>query len=243
MTRTNSPARSTPSSEQPSAAEPPSGRQLSRAPTEDPLTGHEYDGIAEYDNPMPAWWRRIFWATFVFSLGYVVHYQLTGNGESVADGYAREMREQRELIAAQSLGHEMTEEGLAKLMHDAALVKDGQSVFSMRCVQCHADHGQGNIGPNLTDDHWINGSGSLMDVYEIVSNGRPQRGMPTWSRVLRPMEVAQVVAFVGTLRNTNLPGRPPQGNRITVQETAAALPATAAGPEAPNGSAPPAGGG
>jgi cytochrome c oxidase cbb3-type subunit 3 len=180
----------------------------------DPLTGHEYDGIAEYDNPMPAWWRRIFWATFVFSLGYVVHYHFTGNGESVSQGYAREMREQREIEAAQALGKELTEDGLAKLMHDPALVKDGQGIFAARCVQCHAERGQGNIGPNLTDDHWINGSGTLLDLYEIVSNGRPQRGMPTWSRMLRPMEVAQVVAFVGTLRGTNLPGKAAEGTAL-----------------------------
>ena len=79
------------------------------APPADPLTGHEYDGIAEYDNPMPAWWVRIFWATFVFSLGYYVHYQLTGNGASVEETYAAEMQEHREKLAAASLGQQIDE--------------------------------------------------------------------------------------------------------------------------------------
>lgn len=183
----------------------------------EPLTGHEYDGIAEYDNPMPTWWRRTFWATVVFSLGYFVHYQLTGNGPSVEQTYDLEMREHRELLAAQSLGNELTEDGLVKLMNDPVLMKDARKVYVARCVQCHADRGQGNIGPNLTDDHWIYGSASLMDLHEIVSNGRPQKGMPAWARQLRPLELAQVAAYVGTLRNTNVPGRPPQGSRLAAQ--------------------------
>ena len=49
---------------------------------------HEYDGITEYDNPMPGWWKATFWATFVFSLGYLFHYVVAGKGESVAEAYA-----------------------------------------------------------------------------------------------------------------------------------------------------------
>jgi cytochrome c oxidase cbb3-type subunit III len=199
------------------------------APLDAQLTGHEYDGIVEYDNPMPGWWTRTFWATFVFSLGYFVHYQLTGNGATVADTYAKDMREYREAQLAQSLGEVMTEAGLSQLMSDPALMKDARTVFVARCIQCHADRGQGNIGPNLTDDHWLYGAGSLMELHEIVTNGRPQKGMPAWARLLRPLELAQVVAYVGTLRNTNVQGRPPQGTRVATGVEAAATAPPAAG--------------
>jgi cytochrome c oxidase cbb3-type subunit III len=197
------------------------------------LTGHEYDGIAEYDNPMPSWWTRIFWATFFFSIGYYVHYQLTGNGKSVEESYAVEMQEHREQLAAASIGKEINEEALTRLMQDPAMMKDAQSIYKLRCVQCHADRGQGNIGPNLTDDHWIYESESLMDLFEVVSNGRPQKGMPTWSRTLRPVEVAQVTAYIGTLRNTNVPGRAPQGTRRAAVAPAAELHVSAAPAESP----------
>ena len=151
------------------------------------LTGHEYDGIVEYDNPMPAWWRRSFWATIVFSFLYYVHYQLTGNGASVEQAYADEMREQRELMAASAIGQEMNEDGLTRLMHDPGMMKDARSLFVLRCSQCHADRGQGNIGPNLTDEYWLYGSATLMDLLEIIGNGRPQKGMPMWSRTLLPV--------------------------------------------------------
>jgi cytochrome c oxidase cbb3-type subunit III len=186
------------------------------------LTGHEYDGIVEYDNPMPTWWTRIFWATFVFSIGYYFHYQLSGNGASVEDNYVAEMREYRDRLAAATLGHETTEASLTRLMQDPAMMKDARAHFVQRCVQCHADRGQGNIGPNLTDDHWIYGSATLMDLLEIISNGRAQKGMPTWSRVLAPVEIAELAAYVGTLRNTNVPGRPPQGTRIALAAEAKA---------------------
>jgi cytochrome c oxidase cbb3-type subunit 3 len=196
----------------------------------DPLTGHEYDGIAEYDNPMPTWWRRIFWATFFFSIGYYVHYQLTGNGASVEQTYAVEMQEHREKLAAAALGQQIDEEALARLMADPLMMKDAASIYRLRCVQCHADRGQGNIGPNLTDDHWLYGSASLMDLFEIISNGRPQKGMPSWSKTLRPVEVAQVAGFVGTLRNTHVPGRPPQGTRIASTAAPAAVHVAASAP-------------
>jgi cytochrome c oxidase cbb3-type subunit III len=193
------------------------------------LTGHEYDGIVEYDNPMPAWWRRMFWATFVFSFVYYVHYQLTGNGASVEDSYATEMREQRERLAASSIGPEINEEALTRLMHDAAMMKDARALYLARCAQCHADRGQGNIGPNLTDEHWIYGSATLMDMLEIIGNGRPLKGMPVWSRTLRPVELAELAAYVGTMRLTRVPGRPPQGTRMVP----AADPVVPAAPAAP----------
>src|SRR5688572_11506434 len=124
------------------------------------------------------------------------------------------MQAHREKQAAAALGQEINEDALTRLMQDPAMMKDGQSIYKVRCVQCHADRGQGNIGPNLTDDHWLYGSASLMELFEIIGNGRPQKGMPAWSRTLRPVEVAQLAAFVGTLRNTNVPGRAPQGTRL-----------------------------
>ena len=43
-------------------------------PTGTPTVGHEWDGIEELDTPMPRWWLWTFYATIVFSLGYVVVY-------------------------------------------------------------------------------------------------------------------------------------------------------------------------
>ena len=37
-------------------------------------TGHEWDGIEEYNNPLPRWWLWTFYATIIWSVGYTIAY-------------------------------------------------------------------------------------------------------------------------------------------------------------------------
>lgn len=178
------------------------------------LLDHEYDGIREYDNPLPGWWVYTFWATFVFSVGYLFHYHVSENGESVAKAYESDMATAREERAKQALGQKVTEEGLAKLSQDPALMADAEVIFAQRCVMCHGARGEGGIGPNLTDGSFIHGSGSLLDIYETVNNGVPAKGMPAWSLQLTPMQVSELAALVGTFQGKNLPGKAPEGTPI-----------------------------
>lgn len=39
---------------------------------EDETTGHSYDGIREFDKPLPKWWLVIFFGTMIWGLGYFV---------------------------------------------------------------------------------------------------------------------------------------------------------------------------
>jgi len=188
-------------------SKPPTEAEL----TEDRLLDHAYDGIQEYDNPMPRWWVWIFWGSFWFSCAYVFHYWF-GNGVSVADDYAAEMEVVAAKEAKAALASDVSEESLAKVM--ASATEQGQAVFQARCVACHLEKGQGSIGPNLTDAHWIHGKGQLMDIYAVVNEGVAAKGMPAWGRQLSPAELRQVVAYVGTLRGTNVPGKPPEGNPV-----------------------------
>lgn len=183
--------------------------------SEPQLTHHIYDGIREYDNPMPAWWKRIFWGTFVFSIAYFLAYQC-GDGVSVEEAYRAEVKEAQALAAAQALREgSVTEAVLAGIMNDAGSVAEGQAKFATTCVACHGPNGGGIIGPNLTDPYWLHGRGTLMDIYKVVSEGVLDKGMPAWSKQMSETQVRQVVAFVGTLRNRNVAGgKPPQGERV-----------------------------
>lgn len=172
----------------------------------DPLLTHEYDGIVEYDNPMPRWWVWTFWGSFFFSLGYVIHYHVTGNGESVAVAYDTELSVAREKEAMQAMGGEVTEESLTKLMLNGAMMSDASKLFVQRCAQCHGVKGEGLIGPNLTDNYWLHGDASLTAIYQVVSEGVQTKGMPPWKKQLRPIELGKVSAFVGTLRGTEVSG-------------------------------------
>jgi cytochrome c oxidase cbb3-type subunit 3 len=177
----------------------------------DQLLDHEYDGIREYDNPLPLWWKAIFWGSFVFSIGYFFHYHLSGNGQSVAAGYEADMREAREAEAKANLAQPVSEESLGKLMADAGLMTDAKALFVQKCAACHGDKAQGLIGPNLTDNAWIHGAGTLKDIFGVINEGVLAKGMPAWGKQLSPIEVRKLAAFIGTQRGKAVPGKPPEG--------------------------------
>jgi len=197
---------------EPSAAERPEARD---GEARDQLLDHEYDGIREYDNPLPRWWVWIFAGSFWFSVGYYFHYHVSGNGTSVAAAYEADVAEARERAAKSTLAEPVSEESLGKLMADAGLMKDAQAAFALRCAPCHGDRAQGLIGPNLTDNAWIHGQGKLSDIYTVVDQGVLAKGMPAWGKQLSPIEVRKLAAYVGTQRGKAVPGgKAPEGNVV-----------------------------
>lgn len=189
------------------------------APSEDDarIMEHAYDGILEYDNPMPRWWVWMFWGSFWFSCAYVFHYWI-GNGSSVKESYEVELAAAQERAAAEAMKVEVSEESLHSVMGDSTSLEAGKEIYLSNCQACHLERGQGSIGPNLTDDYWVHGTGTLMGIYETVSNGVPEKGMPAWQKQLTPQMLRQVVAYVGTLRGTNVDGKPPEGEPISNTE-------------------------
>jgi hypothetical protein len=41
--------------------------------------------------------------------------------------------------------------------------------------------------------------------------------MPAWNKQLSPTELRQLVAFVGTLRSRNVPGKPQEGKEVAAR--------------------------
>jgi cytochrome c oxidase cbb3-type subunit 3 len=201
--------------------EPAANRAAGEAPhprSEAEILDHEYDGIREYDNPMPRWWKLIFWVSFYFSLGYLIHYHVTGNGTSVAAAYEADVAAAREAQALALLGTETTEDSLLKLSTDSKMMADAAKLFAVRCSPCHGPNAEGLIGPNLTDGYWLNGDAKLLTIHSIIDNGVMAKGMPAWNRQLRPIETAKLAAYIGTLRNTNhAGGKGPEGHLIAAQ--------------------------
>lgn len=173
------------------------------------LLSHEYDGIREYDNPTPMWWHLVFWASIVFAAIYFFAYQLSNMAPGVLASYEAELAEAGATQVAS--GPAATEESLAALVADAGAVGAGQQKFMTVCAACHGQKGEGLVGPNLTDNAWIHGDGSLLAIHKVVDEGVLAKGMPAWGKQLKPVELNQVVAFIGTLRNTNVPGKAAEG--------------------------------
>lgn len=188
---------------------------MSTKPT-DELLDHEYDGIREFDNPIPAWWTWMWIGSMVFSLAYFVHYHVAGTGTSVMAAYETEMEEfranetERKLAALANLNEDV----LVNVMKDEAAVSAGGEKFAALCASCHGKSGEGLVGPNLTDDYWLHADATLMAIRKVVAEGVPEKGMPAWEKMLTPEEMVNVVAFVGTLRGKNVEGKEPQGEKV-----------------------------
>ncbi|MEM1031542.1 MAG: cbb3-type cytochrome c oxidase N-terminal domain-containing protein [Myxococcota bacterium] len=185
-------------------------------PAEDPqrdllIDDHNYDGIQEYDNPLPKWWTYIFFGTFVFSVGYGIHY-LVGSGAGIHDDYLAEMEafEKAEEKRLMAMG-DVSEDVLSQMASNASSITKGKETYASVCQQCHGAQGEGKIGPNLTDEAWIHGDGSMMAIYGTVADGVLAKGMPEWKKQLSPTDLRSVVAYLGSIRNTNVPGKEPQG--------------------------------
>jgi cytochrome c oxidase cbb3-type subunit 3 len=70
------------------------------------------------------------------------------------------------------------------------------------------------IGPNLTDDAWLHGTGTLTDIFGVIDQGVLAKGMPAWGRQLSPIEVRKLAAYVGTQRGKAVPGKAPEGTVV-----------------------------
>ena len=180
---------------------------------QDELLSHNYDGIEEYDNSLPLWWRWLFYLTIVFAVVYVAYYHL-GSGLNQEQTLALEMK----TIADQkpkATGGELTEEQLLAKVSDPTVVAKGKEVFQARCLACHGPLGGGIVGPNLTDDHWIHG-GKLLDIRNTIMEGVPAKGMISWKALMPAEEVDAVVAYIRSIRGTNPPGgKPPEGEVVS----------------------------
>lgn len=173
----------------------------------DPIQGkivHEYDGILEADNGLPWWLTALFLGTTAFAVLYWFYYQEFEIGQTPLQTYAVEV----ERKAAK--GGVVSEELLLAMKERPDVLATGKQLYGTNCAQCHGDRGQGQIGPNLTDGNWLHGGGEL-EIHAVIHDGVAAKGMPAWGPILGPQGVQQVTAFILSLRNTNVPGKAPEG--------------------------------
>ncbi|MDX1529930.1 MAG: cbb3-type cytochrome c oxidase N-terminal domain-containing protein [Rhodothermales bacterium] len=178
------------------------------------IPGHKYDGIREYDNPMPGWWVWLFVACVVYAPVYVLGVHtfdfIDDYGDDLAESQA-DLAEIRAAYAAANPGAVMDEAELQRYVEDPSMALAGAANYEAFCAACHAPEGGGLIGPNLADAYWIHG-GSPLAIYEVLTHGVPDQGMPAWDAALTPEERAEVTAFVKSLQGTDPPNpKEPQG--------------------------------
>ncbi|MCE0912170.1 MULTISPECIES: cytochrome-c oxidase, cbb3-type subunit III [Pseudomonas] len=173
--------------------------------TTDQTMGHSFDGIEEYDNPLPKWWFWLFVGTLVFSVGYLILYPGLGNWKGILPGYengwtgANEWQKEMDRADARfgpifAKYAAMPVEEVAK---DPQALKMGGRLFASNCSVCHGSDAKGAFGfPNLTDKDWRWG-GDAETIKASIMNGR-HGVMPAWAEVIGEQGVADVAAYVLT---------------------------------------------
>jgi len=189
---------------------------VSNGSDEPHLLAHSYDGIREYDNPLPSWWSIVFGASIAFAFLYFAYDSVAGWGRSPAENYKTALAGWQLVYKGGPSGGggpNVNEEMLAAGAQSPELVARGADVFAARCTGCHNPDASGKIGPNLTDLFQLHGT-SRMDLYATVLGGVPGTAMIAWGEVMKPAEIIAVATFVSSLRGKNLAGKEPQGKPV-----------------------------
>lgn len=170
----------------------------------DLLLHHDYDGIKELDNNLPPWWVYLFYITIIFSVVYLVRFEILG-----ADN--QEMELKKEMAQAKidvdeylKTAPDLMDEKTVVLLTDKESLEAGKEIFTTNCAACHRADGGGQIGPNLTDDHWILGGGIKNIFHTITNGGRDGKGMVSWkTNGMKPKDIQKVASYILSLRGSN----------------------------------------
>ena len=174
---------------------------FSNRQTDGGTTGHEWDGIEELDNPLPAWWVWMFVITIVFAVGYLAFYPGLGNFAGTGEWSSAKEHDlagaaHRERFAP--LYTRIAGLSPSEFAADKDAMQVGRRLFINNCATCHGVNASGAPGfPDLSDDHWIWG-GNHQDILTSISNGR-QAAMPPWGSALGDSGVTQVANYAMSL--------------------------------------------
>ncbi|MCL5041069.1 MAG: cytochrome-c oxidase, cbb3-type subunit III [Gammaproteobacteria bacterium] len=160
--------------------------------------GHNFDGIEEYDNPLPRWWFMLFMATIVFGVVYLILYPGMGKFPGIL-GWTQVNQYETEVERAEArfapIFARFADMPVEEVAQDPEALRIGQRLFATNCSVCHGSDARGSFGfPNLTDDDWIWG-GSADQIRTTLERGR-QAAMPAWQQVLGDDGIRNTAAYV-----------------------------------------------
>jgi cytochrome c oxidase cbb3-type subunit 3 len=183
--------------------------------TENVTLGHSYDGIREYDNPLPGWWKWLFVLTVVVSPFYLLYFHVGGPDRSVHEQFAAALDANQKKKYADIGDLTADAATLVKFMKDPEWNEVGKSIYKMNCVSCHGAEGGGVIGPNLCDENYKHIK-KVEDIVKVINEGVAGGAMPAWAtRIPNKNDIVMVSAYVASLRG-NSPANPkgPDGSPI-----------------------------
>jgi cytochrome c oxidase cbb3-type subunit 3 len=190
--------------------------------------GHDYDGIKELDNEVPAWWQWGFAISILFSVVYLYSYHVAENKPLQQQELVMDMEKAAvEQAAYLEKSANNVDENMVKMLGADDIAK-GKELYIKpgACATCHAENGSGivngapGIGPNLTDEYWLH-KGDIKGIFYSIKYGWPEKGMKSWKEDYSPVQIAQIASYVKSLQGTNpQPAKEKQGE-LFVEEGAA----------------------
>lgn len=191
-----------------------------------PTTGHEWDGITEYDKPLPRWWLYLLFATMIWAVGYCLMYPAVPLLEGATRGklgWSSRQQLAAELKAVEASRADIIARinatPVEQIPQDPKLmtfaVEGGRSAFKVYCAQCHGSGAEGGPGyPNLNDDDWIWG-GDLATIHQTIQHGiryefdeeTRQSLMPAFGKdgMLTPAQIRDVASYVRVISRQDQP--------------------------------------
>jgi cytochrome c oxidase cbb3-type subunit 3 len=182
-------------------------------------TGHEWDGISEYNIPAPRWWLIVWVICIIWAVIYWVFYPTW----PIPGGHTKGVlnwSEQSQLAETQieitakkaALLERVSKMTLQEIQKDPELMKFalnvGRSAFKENCAACHGSDAAGSKGfPNLNDDDWLWG-GTVDQIQQTLQYGirsghdkTRSSQMPSFGldKILTKDEISDVVEHVISL--------------------------------------------
>lgn len=165
-------------------------------------TGHVWDeDLEEWNNPLPNWWRWLFYLTVVFALAYLVLFPGLGFWDGALKWSSAGRYQNEQANAEKTYGPLYAKYAQMPVEHvaaDPAAIAIGQNLYLNYCAQCHASDARGSKGfPNLADRDWLYG-GDPQVIHQTILNGRNGM-MPPFGATLGGEGVRDTAHYVMSL--------------------------------------------
>ncbi|WGH27983.1 MAG: c-type cytochrome [Candidatus Bostrichicola ureolyticus] len=180
---------------------------------------HGFDGIIEMDNEIPKWWIYIFYLTIIISINYISAYFITDFAHPYKEYELAYNKQLSEITSYEKIRPQAT---IKTAIFKKELINEGKKLFDENCATCHNYDGSGNIGPNLTDDYWINKEKDdlFKNIFYILWNGSKNNPTMRAFGALGEIKgndlekIASYVYFINKNAKTPQNGKLPEGKKI-----------------------------
>ncbi|CAI9428776.1 Cytochrome c oxidase subunit III [Candidatus Ornithobacterium hominis] len=189
------------------------------------LLDHGFDGIKELDNSLPQWWLALFYLGCIYMVIYIVAYFTTDFAHPIEE-FNVETAMLQEQADEWIKSNDITIAEAENFYQDEAAIERGKVIYENICATCHTKSGGGSVGPNLTDDYWINHTEDdlFKNIYKVIYDGSPNNpAMQAFGQTkqLTGLDVQDVSSYVYSLNQVQQEvtqadgGLEPQGDEIS----------------------------